>query len=97
MMSAKRNASLSLWLSGALLLAFSTQSVARLEDILAPGGVWWHPKSRLTLGKKVSLTAPTQWEAEEIFINAPIVTNGQPLLIETRKLVFRKRRKDYRL
>lgn len=58
------------------------------EGFIAPGGVWWVPKNRITVEKPVDLKEDTQWIADEIVVNAPVVTNGKMLLIVARRLVF---------
>ncbi len=80
-------------LSGLLALAAFAASIngaiaGETSDFVAPGGVWWHAKSRIRVTKEITLEQPTVWEAEEIFINARVITNGHPLIIQTRKLAL---------
>lgn len=60
------------------------------EGLLAPGGIWWVPKSRIQIEKAVDLRRDTQWVADEVIINAPVVTNGNMLLIVARRLHWRE-------
>lgn len=58
------------------------------KDLFRPGGLWWRPKSRIVVNKKLTLVRPTSLEADEIEIGATIVTEGQPFRIFARRLVF---------
>lgn len=69
-------------------LGVRTTLAAEAENMVAPGGVWWQPKSRITIQEKISLAADTQWTADELFLNATVVTNGNALNVLARRMVF---------
>ena len=74
-----------------LCAAFSLENVAQAADtsyFMAPGGIWWQPKSRITIDKDITLTADTTWMADELFINSNVVTSGLVLNIHAHRLIW---------
>lgn len=72
-----------------ILGALGIAATPSIDSLLAPGGVWWKPKTRITVDKPVSLATDTTWSADEILVRAPVVTNGHSLLLIARRLKFK--------
>lgn len=71
-----------------LVVKAQPPATSKPPQIVAPGGAWWKPATRVTIDAPVTLTRATRLEADEIVINAPLVTNGETLDLFARRLVF---------
>jgi hypothetical protein len=57
-------------------------------DLEAPGGVWWRKKTQIIVYDKMVLPGPLLLTADEVILQAPIVTQGYSLDVETRALTL---------
>lgn len=76
-------------LIGLFLTPLLAVGAEETPDLLIPGGAWWRAKSKAVISESIQMTGPAQLEADEITIEAPIVTNGHRLDHHARKLIFK--------